>query len=144
MIQTETKTIGDLTFEITQLGFTPQRKIFLLLSKTLGPGLAKAFSPTLTGKADPAVVAEGITELLGALNESDLQTLSEAFGGACRLVKADGKRPVFHPALQEITFSGQMLAYFKWLAACVEHNFSDFFDALRGLNVGAPDREEAE
>lgn len=139
MIQTETRTIDGVSFEISQLGFTSQRKIFVKLAKTLGPGMAKMLAavPSLDAMRganfDAYGASDALSELLVHLDDTTLEYFFEEFGKNSRyLDTSKDAKPVMHSAIRETIFRGRLLLAFKWLAASIEVNYADFFSALRG------------
>ena len=123
--------------------------MFVRLSKTLGPGLAQVFSsaPSMgalkAGLVDPQGLTEGLVKVLEAADDALVTSLFSTFGKASRYVKEDGKRPVMHDDIQDAVFTGQLLLAFKWLAKCVEVNYSDFFSVLSAESADAPEGPEA-
>lgn len=147
MRETEKRSIDGHEYTVTQMGFADQRRVLALLTKKLGPGLAVGLGGLLSALGrekgtsvldlDFEELSQGIVRLIQDLDEADLLVLEEAFGKTSTVRKSDGKTP-FLTSDNIGHFRGRMLAYFKWLAFCVEVNYADFFDAARSLRASEP------
>lgn len=139
------RTIDGLTFDIRPLAFSPARRTLVRLSKVLGPPLAAlvASSPSLEAvRAEVSLgsgggLSEGVAKLAASVDDDFLQWLEEICGKQAQLVKDDGKKPFLTADLREQVFEGRMLTYFRWLGACLEVSYGDFFSVLRGPSGGA-------
>lgn len=139
----ETRTIptraGSLPLEIRRLAFRDQKTILIRLAKTVGPSLA-AFADAhgslqeLREASGPGGLAAVVGRFLHDVSEQDLDWLAEKFGPATTVL-GDGKRTLLaHEAARDAVFSEHgIVAFGRWLAVCMEVNFSDFFGELRGL-----------
>ena len=149
MLETNRKEIGGVTYEVTQLPFAQARKILVLLSKKVVPGLSLALAGAVASTAKSGArglldagiqdIAAGATKLVQDLDESDLIALEDAFGPYTKVIQSDGKTPILTaPNRAEHFKGGSLFRYFGWLAFCVEVNYADFFAAAAPLLAGAP------
>lgn len=148
MLETSRKEIGGVTYEVTQLPFAQARKVLVLLSKKVLPGLSLALAGAVASTAkngqagllDAGVsdIAAGVTRLVQDLDEADLIALEDAFGPCTKVHLPDGKTPILTAPNRASHFKGGALfAYFGWLAFAIEVNYSDFFSAAAPLLGGA-------
>ncbi len=112
---TQSKKIGDFTYEVTQLGAITGSKVFVRLLRMIGPAFV--------GKnADLGRIFE-------SLKEEDVQFLYDTFApltfipGVGQLDKSFD----FH-------FVGRYMAMVQWLIFCLQVNYGDF---LKGKDLGA-------
>lgn len=152
MLETSRREIGGVPYEVTQLPFAQARKVLVLLSKKVLPGLSLALSGAVAavakdGKAgllDAGVsdIAAGVTRLVQDLDEADLIALEEAFGPCTKVHLPDGKTPILTAPNRASHFKGgSLFSYFEWLAFAIEVNYADFFSAAAPLLGGAPQGE---
>jgi hypothetical protein len=144
MLEARRKEIGGVTYEVTQLPFAQARKVLVLLSKKVVPGLSMALAGVVSataregadGVAQTAVsdIAAGAARLVQDLDEPDLIALEDAFGPCTKLILPDGKTPILTaPNRAEHFKGGSLYSYFAWLAFAIEVNYADFFDAAAPL-----------
>lgn len=135
----ETREIDGYMFEVTPLGFVQGRRLFVRLSKALGPGLV-----ALAGGAASLASLDLVTvsrDLIQNLDDAELEHMAETLGEVTRYWPADNPKakPYLHKDARETLFSGSILLFFRWLAFACEVQFSDFFDMLRrALAAKAP------
>ena len=142
MREQSTREIDGFEYTATQLGFTDARRILTLLTKKGLPGFVLGLAGAVKGvqgggvqsllDVDFTEIAEGALRLIQDLEEEDIVTLETAFGKACT-VRLDTGNPYLTSSTVAVHFRGRLLSYFKWLAFCVEVNYTDFFDVFRGL-----------
>ncbi len=133
----ETRVIDGISFEVTPLGFTAGRKLFVRLSKALGPALAHLAggAPSLAALDLPRAVASA----LESLTDADLDWASEILGDCTRVWEDDAsKKPFLDKSHRESLFSGRILLFFRWLAFALEVNYSDFFAVFAKPRVSDP------
>lgn len=149
MLETTRKEIGGVTYEVSQLPFVQARKVLVLLSKKVIPGLSLALAGAVASTAKKGAaglldagiqdIAAGMTRLVQDLDEADLVALEDAFGPYTKVIQDDGKTPILVAANRAEHFKGgSLFRYFSWLAFCVEVNYADFFAAAAPLLAGAP------
>jgi hypothetical protein len=118
----EFKVDGTL-FELSSLKLKQSLKVEALLVEVFLPALA-ALEGAKFGAVDPAALAglERVGELV------------DAFAGVCKFDRTNsGKATVaLAPMLDEV-FARRNAALLAWLAACVEWQYSDFFDGTGRL-----------
>lgn len=131
MLETTIKEIDGHQFEITQLPFGRARRVLVRLSKEILPVLVTA----MNGQADPQLLATALREGLAQVSDADLEFYAEEFGHGSFLCQPDGKKPRLDRSHREIVFGGKLLMFFKWLYACVEVNFADFFTEFSNLSA---------
>lgn len=137
MLETKTRTIDGVTFYVDQLRFKTARQVLLRLSKRVAPGLGAVLEAMASGSgevmdADTGKIGEALENLLAPLSDEDLDYFAQAFGEVTRFSSDGDKKPYLTPDNQEVLFRGRVLLYFRWLAFCVEANYSDFFALLKG------------
>lgn len=126
----EQRTIDGIAFEVTPLGYKKARQVFVRLTKTIGPALAMGAEGA---DVDMAAVLGVLTD---RVSDADLEYFGEVFGSTTKY-STDGERwPFLRAADQETLFAGQLMLFFRWLAFCLEVNFSDFLDFLKSAEVG--------
>jgi hypothetical protein len=112
---------GEVIFTVTQLNGMKAMRLFILLSKKIGPGLAK-----MKGSPDKF---EGLTALLGSIDPDDFTHVSrELLTGHCVCMWPD-KGEVDSNAgdhLGEI-FQGHPFEIGKLVLFALEANFGSFF-----------------
>ena len=138
-IKTETRSIGGREIRIRQLPYRDARRVFLTLAKLLGPGLIDTISGAASvadlraGKVDPVALVKGFRDLLHRLEDDQIEALAETFGMACEASMGGDRWATMRAGIRDEIFTGSLTDSFRWLAACVEVNYSDFFSALRDL-----------
>jgi len=135
-------TIDGVWFEVTQLGFSDGRKVFVRLSKLLGPSIAALAdkAPSLAALASSRGLSDAVTRALGALEDEDLEWLTSVVAKGARYSLDGGtKRPMLDAGAREELFSGRITLWGKWLFWALSENFGDFSEALSALR--GPGRE---
>jgi len=122
------KQIGEHRYRIPLLPTSKGKPVLVRLVKLLGGPIGKlveggSVSAIMAGKAN---VGGALAELAANLSEADLDYLCEVFGGVCQVEAAPGKW-VLVSQVAEIHFAGRYAHMMKWLGACLEVNFADFF-----------------
>lgn len=136
--------IGEHRYRLGVLPYGKGKPVLVRLAKLLGGPLGKLVDGgggpgNLSSLLDTKLnVGAALAELAQNLNETDLDYLCEVFGQACQVEMQAGKWiPVAQVA--EIHFAGKYALMFRWLAACLEVNFADFFggpgNGLGGLEA---------
>lgn len=143
MLEIRSKAIGNHTYRVRQLGAGEGRKALIRLVKILGP----VFAPLLEGSGKVGAgwsfletkasdVGRAFEVLAERLSDQDLDYFCATFGVCTELEWPDGRAKPLTLQEQELHFAGDYLAMFKWLAFCLEVNYSGFFQSSSAL-VGA-------
>lgn len=128
------RTIGDVRFRVSQLGFDASRKLFVRLSKRVGPGLARLAGGDVPG---------GLAALVEALEDADLVYATDVLGDVSAYSTNDGKAwpSMSVKANRDLLFDEAGLSvFFGWLAFALEVQYADFSAALGRLVGPAPAR----
>lgn len=151
-LHTESRTIGNYTYEVTTLGGLAGRKLLTKLVKTLGPCLA----PLLTDSdgntkkgwsvldADSKSVAAALVEFADRVTPELLEELAVAFGKTTLVDMGGGKAVQLTLENQDLHFAGNYGEFFRWLAFALEVNFRDFLGALPQLRAAKAPEPEVE
>jgi hypothetical protein len=145
-METQSKTIGDYTYQVTQLGARQGRRVLVTLFRAIGPAMADL------AKAGKGGAEESLAAALGGLARSvtadDLDGLCEAFAASTKVllptqtVAGAGTLPQDLSPIFDTHFRGRYSSMIGWLAFAIQVNYSDFFDAagegLGGLLRRAP------
>lgn len=123
-----TKTIDGIDFTHTQLGAKEGRKVLVMITKSVGPGLGKLLGET-NAVSVTAAIGDAVKDLADSLTVSDLEMLCETMGRSTEMLW-DGKFIQLTTDHQDIVFAGKYGTMFKWLWFCLEVNYSSFFDML--------------
>lgn len=117
--------IDGTTFEITPLKLKQALKAESLLVEALFPAFASLASIGKFGSIDPQALA-GL---------SRISELTDIFAAVCKVDWDKGAgstaRVPLAPFLDQV-FSRRNAVHLAWLVACVEWQFSDFFDGTGG------------
>jgi hypothetical protein len=142
--KTETREIGGVRFEVTQLGFAKSRAVFVRLAKCIGPSFAQlAGTPSLMDLGSTvadAGFARAVETLLANVHDDDLEYFAAELGGDHARYSIDGgdHRPKLDRSGREACFEGRLDLFFSWLAFALEANYSDFFRAIAAAIPKAP------
>jgi hypothetical protein len=140
-IAPESRTIQGIPFRIVPLGFRQARKVFVRVAQVAGPALAHlaAAAPSLASLAADAGLARAVSSALAAVSDEDLEWLAEIMGEQTTYSIEPGKWPALSADNRDRLFAGPkgLPLFFAWLGACLEVNFSGFFDALAPVRSGA-------
>ena len=131
MVKTETREIDGLTFEVTQLPFMRQGKVFARLAAAFGPALAKMADGGLDRELGSALEV-----LFARLTESEFDYLVKALLETAYV--RDGDRRICVGQNPDAVLSGRNMTGLKLLKFAVEVNWQDFFGALTGNLTPAP------
>jgi tail assembly chaperone len=134
-----------LRSESRQIGEHKYHVILLPTSEATGAAfrLANVAGPAVQAYRDGGVVAAG--KFLQELKHDDLVYFTDLFKPRTT-IEAKGKK-IGLAAVYEEHFVGDMKSLFKWLAFCVEINFSSFFPEIAAYvkkHVGEDAGEKAE
>jgi hypothetical protein len=109
---------------VRQLPATQAQKLFVRLSKLVGPAIAE-----LTGNGK-AGIKTAAANLFDKLSENDVEEITKQMA---KMSEADGK-PLH--LVFETHFKGRHADLWKWLLFSLEVQFQDFFDVLRDMFEG--------
>lgn len=135
MIETIPKTIEGHSYRLHQLGAKDGRHMLVRLTKVLGPSLGRLADADRSRLSES--IAQAIYELSVHMTEEDLDWVCETFGKRTELELEGGALKVLDLELQELHFAGRYGAMVKWLGACLEVNFQDFFDTVASAGESA-------
>jgi hypothetical protein len=128
MRDVKSKVIDAYNYRIQQLGAKQGRAVLARLMKLMGP------------IADADNEGEAFAKIAASISDDDLDYFCRVFGAATQFHAVTDDKRVFQ--LDEATFDehfagryGEML---KWLWACIDANFANFFAGL-GINPQLPD-----
>ncbi len=125
-------TIDDTQFEIGALALKDARAVLVCLTRTLGPALTKFAGKDVGGVDSTAALAA----LMVAVTAEDLEFVCDKFGAVCKVQLEGGKMVPVKAA--EVVFQGRLMVMFKWIWACIDHNYGDLFLGLTALTPPAP------
>lgn len=144
MRETQETTIDGVSFRVAQLGFKKARKVFMRVSKVLGPALATLGAESQAGEeiSNEAILG-AISGTLATVSDEDLDWLADTFGETTWFSRDREKWPLLKEANREMLFGGgNLLLFFRWIKFCLEVNFSDFLSVLGPRKDGGPDPEK--
>ncbi len=121
MREEKTKQIGASTYMVRQLPATQAQRLFVRLSKLVGPAIAE-----LTGNGKAGIKTAAV-HVFAQLNESDVEDITKQMA---KMSEADGK-PLH--LIFDHHFTGKHAELWQWLLFSLEVQYQDFFDVLRGL-----------
>jgi len=131
-------TVGDYTYEVTQLDAIKGRRTFVKLANAIGPAFKFANSPG-------ALVGNLLTDM----KPEDLDYFCDLFGEYSTVTGGEygEKSPQLKGKVFMDHFAGNYLALTEWLVFSVQTNFSSFFGGITALMErlmpSAPAPEEA-
>lgn len=139
-IETIEKDLGNgARFRITQLGAKQGSKVFTRLVKRFGPSiaeLAKGFEGGVESLADVDVSAVGsaIERFTDKLTDDDVTYLCDTFALRCEVQIGDPSEDRWVPLDRNFDhyFAAKYGLMLRWLWACMEVNFADFFAESSG------------
>jgi len=151
-LPTVEREIDGVRFKITKLPFKRSRATLLLLGKKVFPALRKAaagadFAEALAAGGDRRArlaaqvgpkMLDALADLFENLDAADLEKLDEAFGANSSFengtdAQGDSRwASLSREENRELAFGSSMNRYFRWLLACMEVTYADFFAGLKG------------
>lgn len=131
-LPSEDRTAGAFTFTVTKLTATEARKVQLILAKVLGPALGALGNTGLNEGA----ISQALESAAASLNDQDMKTVVDLLGKSSRVHLEDGKTPLVKDVYELFFANHGMLLHWKWIAAALSYNFSDFLEGLDGLDLG--------
>jgi hypothetical protein len=133
--QAQSKRIGDTEYTVTPLGFRDARRVLVRVGNILGPKLADLLSSIDLAKGLKASdvfeteAMRAIGDLLGRIEDKDLQFLEDAFSNTTTIVvdSAPDKSPLLVHAIKAGHFDLRLPEFFAWIGFCLFVNFARFF-----------------
>ena len=133
MLKTFETEIDGYKLRVTQLALGTSRPMAFKLLKIAGPAIA-AFLKELDGKkiADvkPSAVAGALTELIEKLDYATFDTFVKTFAGVTEVLGDNGSNVLLSGSIDLDAFGGNFSTLIKWLAFCIDKNFSSFLVGL--------------
>ena len=102
------------------------------------PVMSRLLGGKQNGNTVQAAAAAALQILPDVLSDDDVDYFAKTFGSSSRYQNGDKMTPLID-ANREAHFSGKYMAFYEWLAFCIEVNFSSFFgDLTRRLGQSGP------
>jgi len=121
-LKSETKTIGGYTYKVTALNAVDGRKVFVRMTKAVGPAIAAASDGN---------EAAALGVLIDGLNEADLDFFCEKFAEVTEVWGGDyGDKGRTLKNVFMSHFSANYFEMCEWLAFAFEVNYSSFFTGM--------------
>lgn len=132
-IESQTKKIGEFTFEVLPLGAKMADKVLLKIAKSVGP----LFLLVAGGGG-----IEGAADAVRGLSDDDFEFVRDALAGSTNVHLEAGKSPRLRD-VYDVLLQGMTSERLEWLEFALEVNFGGFFrDWKRKLEdrkaAGAP------
>lgn len=125
MREEKTKQIGSHSYLVRQLPATQAQRLFVRLSKLVGPALAEVTNGGAAGLKGAAM------QLFSQLNEQDVEDITKQMA---KMSEVDGRQL---SACFDVHFTGLHSELWQWLMFALEVQFQDFFDVVIGaLSAG--------
>jgi len=145
MLETKERTIDGYDFKYYPLMATPARELLDKLIRMFGPSIAAAVEG-LEG-ADVGVdmkvtdilgsamgsIGGSLREIAGAVQPAFHHKLVEDLGKQTEWRNEEGNFVPLKKDMREVLFATNLLTEFKWIAFCLEVQFSDFFGLFQTL-----------
>ena len=145
MLEVKEKTIDGHDFKYHPLMATPARELLDKLIRMFGPSIAAAVEGLDSAEIDVNMnvtsilgsamgsVGGSVRELSEALQPAFHHKLVEDLGSHTQWRNEEGNYVPLKKELREVLFATNLLTEFKWLAFCLEVQFSDFFGLFQTL-----------
>jgi len=139
---THDKEIDGALYKITMLRAKEGRKLLLELKTILGPSIAELLRGANSEKLESVMdmdlepVAGAVAELSQAVSPGKYQEVYDLFARNTQVVSGDVGSPdqtTFILSGIPDHFQGKFLTEFKWLAFCLQVNYSDFLSGLESM-----------
>lgn len=147
-LDTKTRTLGEHTYSVRELGSLEARTLLVSLTKTLGPVLGAlleesqgAASPVpmdasgLAALSKTALSRKGLSRALVEFSQrltvAEQENLIRIMASVSSLEYPDGRVLQLNKERIELHFKGgNLLAMYKWLGFCLEVQYADFFPVV--------------
>ena len=143
-LKSESKTINGHKYEVTQLPYTPGKRLLVRLYKVFAPALAQGLAgvPELKdqsiGDLQVSTIApafsRAVEQLARDLSEEDFDAMVEALAEYTFLVNDQGHKRQLSADEREFLFAGNYLELFQWLGFALRVNYAGF---LKGRDLAA-------
>jgi hypothetical protein len=135
-LSTDTRTIGQNTYTVTQLAATPAYTLLTKLMKIIGPAFG-ALAGASEGKPVSEALKAALQELTSRLDEDEVKKIVNQLV-ATVIVHTDNGMNAPLPKVFESHFHGGNLSeFFQVLGFVLEVNYSDFFGGLESVKQKA-------
>ena len=124
-----TFTVDTETYTLKPLSVRDARHLSLALAKVLGPGFATAAA----GESADGISA--VVRVVESMDDATLDRAVEVFSKNCTVTVDNGKNTARLDLCLDKHFQGRIMHHYRWLAACVQSEFGDFFAAW---GIGGP------
>lgn len=139
MLAPETRTIGEHTYRVTQLGTFEGQEVLVRIVKLIGPsgssfldGLGAAAGSGEKIEASLAMgISEAVREVTTRLSGPDLLFATQKFAARTDIIYHD-RAPTLANTY-DVHFAGAYDEWIGWLAFCLEVNFRSFFVGGGGI-----------
>jgi hypothetical protein len=135
------KIISGRTYRFEKLGYRKARAVLVLVAKVAAPALSELDGLSLRGLAgaDLGKLGGALGAALERLEDTDLETVTQAFAERCSVRQGEAWAPLSDEAKREVHFDAVGLGgYFAWLRHAFEVSFGDFFAELRAAAKSRP------
>jgi hypothetical protein len=128
-VKSDTRTIGEHTYRVTQLTALKSRALFVRLVKLLGPAVVTVIGSGVN--VNRAQLGGLLSELFTRLSDDELAYFCNVLGACTEVLGPGGAVVIDSPAMIDVHFAGRLLDMFKWLRFALEVQFSDFLSAAK-------------
>lgn len=135
-LEPQTKTIDGFTFTCSQLPGMRSLKVFTRITKMLGKGAGKALGAAQAGGKDSAAAGAAVLELLGNVDENDVEYVARQLLEVCVVSCPEGSGVPSGNAANnfDALFQGRLDLLLKTLFFAIQVNYGSF---LKGLATSA-------
>lgn len=137
MIKSDTRTIDEVSFTVTQMPATKGLRVLGFVGKRIGPalsGIIKAAKSLRMGEKDEVdfdVLAVSVGELLQSLDEGDMERLLKEMVYDKTIMQDESGGKQVNASTFDALFQGRVGLALKLIAFAFEVNYADFFSALK-------------
>lgn len=134
--ETQSVTIGESQFEITQLGAVKGKRVLNRLMKVLAGASSGMLGGKDGGEPDVVAIIEGAVE---GLDDDTLDYICQSFGEKTTIVSGNKRQTLVangNEAGFDLVFAGNYAAMIEWLIVCIRLNYSDFLDGDKLKSLG--------
>tara|TARA_R110000772_G_scaffold68692_1_gene152191 strand:+ start:77 stop:532 length:456 start_codon:yes stop_codon:yes gene_type:complete len=124
MRETIACTIKSQQFKIKHLKASSQRKVLRRL-------LAAAAPLAAMGDGGDADMGKLVSEILAAMTDDDLDTITNLFAEETKQINAGAEIPLTPDFTDDLFAGAGMSLWLEWMRKCIDHNFAGFFVELR-------------